>query len=53
MATETGDATVPESVYSDVRYPAIIIGGCFALVALILSIFLILKHLRYYTKPAV
>lgn len=53
MATEAGDVTVPESVYRDVRDPAIITGGCFVLVALVLSIFLILQHLRYYTKPAV
>ncbi|KAF3439707.1 hypothetical protein FNV43_RR17985 [Rhamnella rubrinervis] len=41
-----------ESVYRDLYHPALIIAGCFVLVALILSIFLILQHLRSYTNPA-
>ncbi|PKI43508.1 protein LAZ1 homolog 2 [Punica granatum] len=52
MATEAGDVSVPESVYTDVHYPAIAIGGCFVLIALVLSTFLILQHLRHYTRPA-
>ncbi|OVA08326.1 Organic solute transporter Ost-alpha [Macleaya cordata] len=38
--------------YSDLHLPALIIGGIFVLVALCLSIFLILQHLRSYTNPA-
>ncbi|KAF9614825.1 hypothetical protein IFM89_020748 [Coptis chinensis] len=40
-------------VYRDLHSPAtIIIAGSFALVALVLSIFLIFQHLRSYTNPA-
>ncbi|KAF8388712.1 hypothetical protein HHK36_025392 [Tetracentron sinense] len=41
-----------DETYRDLRLPAVIIGGCFVLVALILSILLILQHLRSYTNPA-
>ncbi|KAJ7956003.1 protein LAZ1-like 2 isoform X1 [Quillaja saponaria] len=41
-----------EGAYGDLYQPAVIIGGCFALVALLLSMFLILQHLRSYTNPA-
>jgi len=39
--------------YQRLHQPALITAGCFVVVALILSIFLILQHLRYYTNPAV
>lgn len=42
-----------ESVYHDLYRPALVIAGCFVLVALVLSIFLILQHLKSYTNPAV
>ncbi|XP_030943484.1 protein LAZ1 homolog 2 [Quercus lobata] len=38
--------------YQRLHQPALITAGCFVVVALILSIFLILQHLRYYTNPA-
>ncbi|KAJ8751054.1 hypothetical protein K2173_016235 [Erythroxylum novogranatense] len=40
-----------EGTYLDLHRPALIIGGCFALVAVALSLFLILQHLRSYTNP--
>ena len=42
-----------EDTYIDLYHPAVIIGGCFAVVAVVLSLFLILQHLRSYTNPAV
>lgn len=33
--------------------PAVVIGGVFALVAMVLSAYLIFQHLRSYTKPEV
>ncbi|ONH97546.1 hypothetical protein PRUPE_7G196000 [Prunus persica] len=44
-------ASAHESIYRDLYQPAVIIGACFAAVALVLSIFLIFQHLRLYTKP--
>ncbi|KAK7328765.1 hypothetical protein VNO77_22884 [Canavalia gladiata] len=41
-----------EGIYIDLRPPALIIAGCCVLVALAISIFLILQHLRSYTNPA-
>ncbi|KAK1550485.1 hypothetical protein Q3G72_019943 [Acer saccharum] len=38
--------------YRDLHQPAFIIGGCFAFSAVILSIYLIIQHLRSYTNPA-
>ncbi|CAN4109997.1 unnamed protein product [Withania somnifera] len=40
------------NIYRDLHEPAVIIGGCFVLVALILSLLLTFQHLRYYTNPA-
>ncbi|XP_043706009.1 protein LAZ1 homolog 2 [Telopea speciosissima] len=37
--------------YTTLHQPAVIIGGCLVLVALILSIHLIFQHLRSYTNP--
>ncbi|CAN4084636.1 unnamed protein product [Withania somnifera] len=39
------------NIYRDLHEPALVIGGCFFLVALILSLLLIFQHLRYYTNP--
>ncbi|PIA27611.1 hypothetical protein AQUCO_07600053v1 [Aquilegia coerulea] len=41
-----------EATYRDLHSPAAIIAGSFALIALVLSIFLIFQHLRSYTNPA-
>lgn len=41
------------NTYKDLHQPAFVIGGCFALAAVVLSLFLILQHLRSYTNPAV
>ncbi|CBI27785.3 unnamed protein product, partial [Vitis vinifera] len=41
-----------QGTYRNLHQPAVIIGGCFVVVALILSILLIFQHLRSYTKPA-
>lgn len=42
-----------EGIYTNLHEPALIIAGCSVLVALVLSIVLILQHLRSYTKPEV
>lgn len=42
-----------EDTYRDLHDPAVVIGGCFSIVAVVLSLFLILQHLRSYTNPAV
>ncbi|KAK2449821.1 hypothetical protein P8452_13540 [Trifolium repens] len=41
-----------EGIYNIIQQPALIIAGCFVLVALVLSIFLIFQHLRSYTNPS-
>lgn len=41
-----------EGTYKNLLPPAFIIAGCSVLVALVLSIFLALQHLRSYTNPA-
>ncbi|XP_009597229.1 protein LAZ1 homolog 2-like [Nicotiana tabacum] len=40
------------NMYRDLHEPALVIAGCFVLVALILSLLSIFQHLRYYTNPA-
>ncbi|XP_058073668.1 protein LAZ1 homolog 2 isoform X2 [Magnolia sinica] len=40
-----------QGVYGNLHTTAVIIGGAFVLVALVLSILLILEHLRSYTNP--
>ncbi|KAG7592704.1 Organic solute transporter subunit alpha/Transmembrane protein 184 [Arabidopsis thaliana x Arabidopsis arenosa] len=40
------------STYRDLHLPSLIIGGSFAAVAICLSLFSILQHLRFYTNPA-
>ncbi|XVF48865.1 hypothetical protein PTKIN_Ptkin03bG0222800 [Pterospermum kingtungense] len=40
-----------EDTYRDLHRPAVIIGGCFAVVSVVLSLFLTLQHLRSYTNP--
>jgi hypothetical protein len=46
-------ATGYEDTYRDLHQPAVVIGGCFAIVAVLLSIYLIFQHLKSYTNPAV
>ncbi|KAL9376577.1 hypothetical protein Peur_030697 [Populus x canadensis] len=41
-----------EDTYRDLHQPAVVIGGCFAIVAVLLSIYLIFQHLKSYTNPA-
>ncbi|GLT98804.1 hypothetical protein SLE2022_162840 [Rubroshorea leprosula] len=38
--------------YKDLHSPAVLVGGCFTVIALTLSVYLILQHLRSYTNPA-
>uniref|UniRef100_A0A6N2M981 Protein LAZ1 homolog 2 n=1 Tax=Salix viminalis TaxID=40686 RepID=A0A6N2M981_SALVM len=45
-------ATGYEDAYRDLHQPAVVIGGCFAVAAVLLSIFLIFQHLKSYTNPA-
>ncbi|KAJ0090488.1 hypothetical protein Patl1_13618 [Pistacia atlantica] len=52
MATSNVVLIHEENTYRNLHQPAVIIGGCFALAAVILSLFLILQHLRSYTNPA-
>ncbi|KAL0651986.1 hypothetical protein Bca4012_094677 [Brassica carinata] len=40
------------NTYRDLHFPALLVGGSFAAVAICLSLFLILQHLRYYTNPS-
>lgn len=42
-----------QGVYKNLHIPAVIIGGVFALIALVLSTLLILQHLRSYNNPSV
>jgi hypothetical protein len=42
-----------QGFYRHLHTPAVIIGAVFALVALLISLWLILKHLRSYSNPAV
>ncbi|KAJ0987492.1 hypothetical protein J5N97_005848 [Dioscorea zingiberensis] len=46
------DITSYGGVYANLYTPAITIGGIFALIAFVLSLWLILQHLRSYTNPA-
>ncbi|CAH2064862.1 unnamed protein product, partial [Thlaspi arvense] len=40
------------STYIDLHFPALLIGGSFAAVAICLSALLIFQHLRFYTNPS-
>ncbi|KAE7998424.1 hypothetical protein FH972_002969 [Carpinus fangiana] len=40
-------------IYRELHQPVLITAGCFAAIAVILSIYLILQHLRSYTNPAI
>ncbi|KAL3830051.1 hypothetical protein ACJIZ3_018853 [Penstemon smallii] len=40
------------SSYRELHLPALIVAGCFVLVALLLSLFLTYQHLKSYTNPA-
>ncbi|KAF7837544.1 protein LAZ1-like protein 2 isoform X1 [Senna tora] len=41
-----------EGIYTNFHQSAVIIAGCSVVIALVLSLFLILQHLRSYTNPA-
>ncbi|TXG61679.1 hypothetical protein EZV62_013042 [Acer yangbiense] len=54
-AREMASSNIPvyeQKTYRDLHQPAFIIGGCFAFSAVILSIYLIIQHLRSYTNAA-
>ncbi|XP_038890330.1 protein LAZ1 homolog 2 [Benincasa hispida] len=44
--------TPQQDIYEDLYQPALIIAACFAVVALVLSLFLILQHLKSYSNPS-
>lgn len=50
---ELTDVPYYHGVYNNLHMPAVITGGIFVLVALVLSLLLILQHLRSYTNPDV
>ncbi|KAG8367120.1 hypothetical protein BUALT_Bualt16G0039500 [Buddleja alternifolia] len=41
-----------ENIYKDLHLPAVIVAGCFVLVALVLSLLLTFQHLRSYNNPS-
>ncbi|CAL5375557.1 unnamed protein product [Camellia sinensis] len=41
-----------QTTYKDLHQPALIVAGCFAFIAVVLSTILIFQHLRSYTNPA-
>ena len=51
--TPPGNTTQPPSIPkgANVPYPFLIVAGCFSVVAIVSSLFLIYKHLRNYTEP--
>ena len=52
MASDVGASSFRE-LYGNIHTPAVLTGAAFALVALLLSLWLILQHLRSYSNPAV
>ncbi|XP_062010911.1 protein LAZ1 homolog 2 [Rosa rugosa] len=52
MASSSSHTSVHENIYADLYKPAVITAASFTVVALILSLFLILRHLRSYNKPS-
>jgi len=52
MASDGGSSSFRE-LYGNIHTPAVLTGAAFALVALLLSLWLILQHLRSYSNPAV
>ncbi|RLN16185.1 hypothetical protein C2845_PM02G23720 [Panicum miliaceum] len=51
MASDGGSSSFRE-LYGNIHTPAVLTGAAFALVALLLSLWLILQHLRSYSNPA-
>ncbi|KAG2540156.1 hypothetical protein PVAP13_9NG537400 [Panicum virgatum] len=51
MASDGGSSSFRE-LYGNIHTPAVLTGAAFALVALLLSLWLILQHLRSYSDPA-
>ncbi|KAL7224925.1 hypothetical protein ACSBR1_026248 [Camellia fascicularis] len=42
-----------QTTYKDLHQPGLIVAGCFAFIAVVLSTILIFQHLRSYTNPAI
>lgn len=53
MKTSISITPQQEDIYGDLYQPALIIATCFAVTALMLSLFLILQHLKSYSNPSV
>ncbi|XP_004141180.1 protein LAZ1 homolog 2 isoform X2 [Cucumis sativus] len=52
MKTSISITPQQEDIYGDLYQPALIIATCFAVTALMLSLFLILQHLKSYSNPS-
>jgi hypothetical protein len=53
MASDGGSSSSFRELYGNIHGPAVLTGAAFALVALLISLWLILQHLRSYNDPAV
>ncbi|XP_062215390.1 protein LAZ1 homolog 2 [Phragmites australis] len=51
MASDGGTSSF-QGLYGNIHTPAVLIGAAFALVALLISLWLIVQHLRSYSNPA-
>ncbi|XP_008459962.1 protein LAZ1 homolog 2 isoform X1 [Cucumis melo] len=52
MKTSISITLQQEDIYGDLYQPALTIATCFAVIALVLSLFLILQHLKSYSNPS-
>lgn len=52
MASDGSSSSTFRGLYGNVHGPAVLTGAAFALVALLISLWLILQHLRSYSDPA-
>ncbi|CAD6211495.1 unnamed protein product [Miscanthus lutarioriparius] len=52
MASDGGSSSSFRELYGNIHGPAVLTGAAFALVALLISLWLILQHLRSYNDPA-
>lgn len=52
MASDGSSSSTFRGLYGNVHGPAVLTGAPFALVALLISLWLILQHLRSYSDPA-
>ncbi|XP_008459995.1 protein LAZ1 homolog 2 isoform X8 [Cucumis melo] len=53
MKTSISITLQQEDIYGDLYQPALTIATCFAVIALVLSLFLILQHLKSYSNPSI